>query len=259
MVYNNDDDILRKRTIEMIIQESSITITYKRIEGLKKAYYTNDEILKEHFSEATVLPVPDDAPLEIPRIIVKTLNEHGQLNISPIAATFQVKYNDGYENDWQKCSSYLCERMDFVFRFLNLLTNDCYDYIGLVTNILYDEVTSDGAKKLSSVLLNSKGISDLYDINIRYTFLEDNDIFVNIMLQNARMFEQGLDGSKAGALSSDRQLFESIGAVIDINDRRAFNNKPGYTSSSLMMNKLINSMNNVINFKLRKLIEKGEY
>lgn len=243
----------------MVIQESSITITYKRIEGLKKAYYTNDEILKAHFSEATVLPVPDDAPAEIPRIIVKTLNEHGQLNISPIAATFQVRYNDGFENDWQKCSTYLCERMNLVFKFLNMLTNDCYDYIGLVTNILYDEVTTDGAKKLSSVLLNSKNINDLYDINIRYTFLEDTDIFVNIMLQNARMFERGIDGSVAGALNPNRQLSESIGATIDINDRRAFNNNIGYTSTSFMMNKLIDSMTKVISIKLRNLIEKGEY
>lgn len=243
----------------MLIQESSITITYKRIEGLKKAYYTNDEVLKEHFAEATVLPVPDDAPVEIPRIIVKTLNEHGQLNISPIATTFQVRYNDGFEYDWQKCSHYLRERMELVFKFLNMLTNDRYDFIGLVTNILFDEVTTDGAKKLSKVLLNSDSINDLYDINIRYTFLEGTNMFVNIMLQNARLFDQSIDGSVAGALNPEKQLSESIGAIIDINDRRGFNNNPGYSSSSSMMEELIDSMNKVISVKLRNLIQKGEY
>ena len=49
--------------------------------------------MKEHFNEATVLPIPDDAPLEIPRIIIKSLNEHSQLNISPIATTLQINYN----------------------------------------------------------------------------------------------------------------------------------------------------------------------
>ena len=71
----------------MLIQGTSITVTYKKIEGIKKVYYNNEEILKSFFNEATVLPVPDDAPVEIPRIIIKTLNEHAQLNISPVAAT----------------------------------------------------------------------------------------------------------------------------------------------------------------------------
>ena len=75
----------------MLIQGTSITITYKKIEGIKKAYYNNEEILKQYFNEATALPIPDDAPIDIPRIIVKTINEHAQLNISPTATTFEVQ------------------------------------------------------------------------------------------------------------------------------------------------------------------------
>lgn len=83
----------------MIIQGTSITVTYKKIEGIKKVYYNNEEILKAFFNEATVLPIPDDAPFEIPRILIKTKNEHAQLNISPIAATFEVHYDAGFERD----------------------------------------------------------------------------------------------------------------------------------------------------------------
>ena len=37
----------------MLIQGTSITVTYKKIEGIKKVYYNNEEILKSFFNEAT--------------------------------------------------------------------------------------------------------------------------------------------------------------------------------------------------------------
>ena len=47
----------------MLIQGTSVTVTYEKIEGIKKVYYNNENILKEYFNEATALPIPDDAPV----------------------------------------------------------------------------------------------------------------------------------------------------------------------------------------------------
>ena len=243
----------------MLIKGTSISVTYKKIEGIKKAYYNNEEILKNYFNEATVLPVPDDAPVEIPRIIIKTLHEHAQLNISPVAATFEIHYNAGFEKNWELCAQYIAERMEKVFEFLNILTNNQYEYIGVVSNLIYDEITNNGAKKLSETLLNSKEIKNIYDVSIRYTFVEKSSIFVNIMLQNARMFKEGLVLDQAGALSLCNQTAETIGAIVDINDRYDFNNNPDHRSSSSKLELLLSSMSNIINDKLHTLIEMGEY
>lgn len=159
----------------MLIQGTSITVTYKKIEGIKKVYYDNEEILKDYFNEATVWPIPNDAPPELPRIFVKTKNEHAQLNISPIATTFEVRYDAGFEKNWQACSEYIMNRMGKVFEFLNILTENTYEYIGLVSNIIYDEVDQEGVKKIADNLLNAKKIKNLYDINISYTFVEMRD------------------------------------------------------------------------------------
>lgn len=243
----------------MIIQGTSITVTYKKIEGIKKVYYNNEEILKDFFNEATVLPIPDDAPFEIPRILIKTKNEHAQLNISPTAATFEVHYDAGFERDWKPCSEYIIARMAKVFEFLNILTGNTYEYIGLVSNIIYDEIAQEGTQKIAANLLNTKKIDNIYDINIRYTFVEEENLFVNIMLQNARLFKNGITTNEAGALSIQDQIAESIGAIIDINDRYGFNTNVEYKSDSGMLNKLIDVMGNIINNKLVALIEKGEY
>ena len=90
------------RRMDMLIKNTSISIKYQKIDNLKKNYFLNEDILKEHFNEATVLPIPDDAPLEIPRIIIKSLYEHSKLNISPIATTLQINYNEGFETDWKR-------------------------------------------------------------------------------------------------------------------------------------------------------------
>lgn len=243
----------------MLIQGTSITVTYKKIEGIKKVYYNNEEILRDFFNEATVLPVPDEAPVEIPRIIIKTLNEHAQLNISPVAATFEVHYNAGFERNWTSCAGYLIERMEKVFDFLNILTNNTYEYVGLVSNILYDEVSQNGTEKIVNSLLKTNKINNIYDINIKYTFVERENIFVNIMLQNARIFKKGADRNTAGSLRKSEQVAESIGAIVDVNDRYGFNTDLEYKSDSSKLNELIESMGNIINNKLGVLIEKGEY
>ena len=244
----------------MLIQGTSVSVTYKRIEGIKKAYYNNENILKSFFNEATVLPVPDDAPDEIPRIMLKTLHEHAQLSITPVAATFEVSgYDEGFEKDWAKCAEYICSRMEKVFDFLNVLTQNSYDYIGVVTSMLYDEVPQNGTEKLASTLLNVKKIKDIYDINIKYTFVERDMYYVNILLQNARLFKAGIVLNESGALSINNQTADSIGAIIDINDRYSFNNCEGHTTRDSNLGELVHEMSNVINNKLHSLIEKGEY
>lgn len=243
----------------MLIQGTSISVTYKKIEGIKRAYYNNEEILKDYFNEATVLPIPDDAPTEIPRIIVKTLHEHAQLNISPVATTFEIHYNDGFERNWGACADYIQKRMKKVFEFLNILTNNDYEYIGVVCNVIFDKIQNDGARVLSLNLLNTKNIKDIYDVNIRYTFVESDSIFVNIMLENARMFKPDIDTEQPGALVAENQTAESIGAIIDVNDRYGFNSNLEYKSDSSKLQVILDSMTNIINNKLENLIEKGEY
>jgi hypothetical protein len=253
----NDTEIWEGKC--MLIQETSISVRYPKIDGIKKAYYNHEELLKEFFNEAMVLPIPDNAPVEVPRINIKTLHEHAELNISPISAAFVVRYNDGYERDWSACVKYIIARMSRVFEFLNIMTNNNYEYIGVVTNVIYDEIADHGAQQISNTLLNSSKISDIYDVNIRYTFVEKDNMFINIMLQNARLFKQNISMEEAGALCAENQIAESIGAIIDINDRYGFNNKPDYKSDSDMLNTLLESMSDVINNMLSVLIERGEY
>lgn len=51
-----------------------------------------------------------------------------------------------------------------------MLTNNNYEYIGLVTRIIFDDIKNDGSKQLADVLLKTDKIKKIHDINIKYTF-----------------------------------------------------------------------------------------
>ena len=243
----------------MIFQNTSVSVNYNKIEGITDAYFKNKPLLNEYFDEGTVIGIPETAPVEVPRVIIDTHHRHGKLNISPIATTFSVFYNDGFEKNWNSCVEYIKARMENVFCFLNSLTDNNYIYIGVVTNLIYDDIMQGGCKRISENLLNSAKIHDLYDINIRYTFETPNDLFVNIMLQNARIYKQGINIHKAGMLNINNQEYESIGSTVDINDRCGFNRDSNYKSSSVKIDDILNEMNEIFNSKLSNLIERGEY
>lgn len=243
----------------MLIKDTLISVKFSKIENLKKVYFLNEEILKNHFNEATVLPVPDDAPVEIPRIILKSINEHSQLNITPIAATLQINYNDGFENDWPSCAKYITEKMNIIFDFLNIMTKDEYEYIGMITHVIYNDIEKNGARILAENLLKNNISSRIYDLSLKYTFIECEDMFVNIELQNARVYKNGVNPDIAGGLNDKYQDRESIGATIDINDRFGFNNNKNYKTNREKLNKILDVSTRTINEKLYPLIYKGEY
>lgn len=243
----------------MIIQQTAISLRYKKIDNLKRMYFANEEILKDQFNEATVLPIPDDAPFDVPRIVVSSKNEHSQFNITPVNATLQTNYNDGYEKDWQACKNYIIQKMDSVFSFLNVMTKNEYEFIGIVTTILIDGLNDKPTKILTNNLLNWSSQKDIYDLNIRYTFVEEERYFVNIALQNARLFNNAMQSDIAGSLGIKNQVAEAVGAIIDINDRYGFNNDSNYKTNQSTLDRLVEILSNNIDNKLRMLIEEGVY
>lgn len=243
----------------MIIQDSIVSIKFPRVDNIKKAYFENEEILKKEFSEATILPIPDDAPIEIPRIILKSKGEHSQLNIAPEAASIQIAYTDDYKENWMLCEQYITTKIENIFELTDILTEDNYNYVGLVTNILWNQDTEKVVRKLSDNLLKIKDNGMLHDLFIKYTFVEDNKYFVNISIQNVRVFNEKNSLGAAGSFKNSNLISNIIGITIDVNDRYSFNNNDQYKSDKDKFKDIMEITTTVINNKLETLISKGVY
>lgn len=242
----------------MIIQNSAINIMFPRSENIKKQYIINEDILKEKFNEANILPIPDEAPVEIPRIIVKTKGEHSQLSIAPEAANFQTVYTDEHTRDWGICEEYINSRIEDVFCLTDKFTSKKYKYIGIVANLIWDDVQENGNKELFYNLFGKVPGNNLDDLVVKYTYVENEKYYVNITLQSVRMYNAS-DVETSGNYVDDNLTAHTISVTLDINDRYSFNKQRGYNSSKESFDELMSLTTRVINDKLKDLVEKGAY
>ena len=246
-----------KRVKNMVIQNSAINFKFPRVENVKRKYILNQDILKEKFNEANILPIPDDAPSEIPRILISSKGEHSQVSIAPEAITIQTTYSDEYLTNWEKCSEYMKTRANDIYSLTDKLT-DNYDYIGVVTNLIWNDIQEKGNQVLFSNIFGKCAAENLDDLVVKYTYVENEKYYVNITIQSVRIFKQA-DPNAAGMFTDDNLQTHTVSIMLDVNDRYAFNRTKGYNSTKENFEEIMALTTNIINNKLKCLVEKGEY
>lgn len=242
----------------MTFNNSVINIRFTRTENIKKKYIMHEEILNDKFNEASILPIPDDAPAEIPRIIIKSKGEHSQINIAPEAVNLQTVYSDDYLSNWNLCENYTRSRAVDLLKFTDTITEGRYDYIGVVVDLVLDEYKNEGNKVLYKNLFGKQPNDTLEDLVVKYTFVEDEKYYVNLTLQSVKIFEDSVK-NEAGNFSNKNLKTHTIVVTIDINDRYSYNTLVGYNSAKDKFEEIMTLMNKVINERLHSLVEQGEY
>ncbi len=243
---------------EMLFNNSAINIKFPKTENIKKKYILNSDILSEKFNEATVLPIPDEAPNEIPRILIKSKGEHSQVNISPEAVSLETVYSDEYVKKWSLCEKYINSRVDDLMKLTERFSEGTYNYIGVVVNLFFDDIPRDGNKVLFRNLFGKEAKDTLDDLEVKYTYVENEKYYVNIILRSAKQFDDSLSG-KAGDYNDDNLKLHTIVATIDINDRYSYNSFKGYVSKKENFKEIMDLVSMVINTKMGSLIERGDY
>ena len=132
----------------MIIQNSTVNIVMPRVENIKRKFILHEDLLKTHYNEANILPIPDEASIEIPRIVVTSKGEHSQLSISPEAVSLETVYTDDFTSRWDLCRKYIMDRMGDIFGLTEIFTDEGYNYIGIVSNLLWNDITAEGTRVL---------------------------------------------------------------------------------------------------------------
>jgi len=220
----------------MKIQSTTISVQFEAVEDLRLKYLSYKNILKEHFQEPTVLPVADDAPTELPRIIAVTKNGHSQMTFTKSSVTLTTVYNDGFEDDWEKCRWYIEGKVKILGNFLHTLSVDRFKYVGLISNIEWESAGNSPTNFLENKLLK-KSRKNLEDINIRYTFIDNDIYYVNILFANSYKLEGNAYFNVAGGLADKGDKYLAIS--VDVNDRYAFNMNKNYQSNISALDEIV--------------------
>ncbi len=220
----------------MVIQSCAFTIHFPQNAKIREHLFELEHHFTDFQSPFTLVPLPPDAPLEIPRIVAATPHGHSQLTICGNNAQLVTHFDGEYCHDIGRCITYTREKCDRIVSALSIMTGDAsvdpkFYYSGLSMTLLYDrnDGIEDPVKYISEQFLRCTSNMPTDEVQFRLALVVGNKYYVNILVQNNRVFLGTPDerGSFVGLKSVGNQLQ----VVLDINDRYAFNHEENYLSS----------------------------
>ena len=239
----------------MNILNSSFCLFSLPIENIREDFFRLEKELSVFFAKPfNLVTLPDAAPVEIPRITAISINGFSSLNISLNSYQFITRFDENYSQDWNKCRDYIKERLYKIYDVLNTFFKRNL-YCGLTVNLIKNLSDKDNAM---DILLNNftkfSSNKEIYDIDSKYTFVKNENYYVNIRVYNQRLSTNNV---LPGTLKENEKK-NNIGILLDINDKYGFNYKPNYISSKEQVDNIIKIADDIIFNKLENFIMKGE-
>lgn len=220
----------------MFVESCTFTIHFPANQAIREKFFQ----LESHFSDFqkpfTLVPLPPDAPLEIPRIIAMSAHGHSQLTICGNNAQLATRFDENYGFDVKKCIEYVQTKCNSIVTALSVISGNSTDtptfyYSGLSLVILLDERDGivDPAQYISEKFLKCKTNLSTDEVQFRLALAVEGKYYANISMQNNRTFLGKPD--ERGSIANLKIAKESVQVVLDVNDRYAFNYTKGYVSS----------------------------
>lgn len=240
----------------MVIVDSKVNVVFGEIDGIVKKFYNNSDFLGELFDEAELIPVPEDAPCEIPRFVLKSKGGHSTLSLSKNMSELYTKYDGEYNSQWELCEENLLQKIDAIYKTLDDITEGKYLFSGITVTVIDDRRDEDGTNKLENAILRINSQIDLYDIDCKLTYVQDGQ-YINIRLSNMRIGDFSIEEDKLIPGMLKDITSNAITVNIDVNDRYEFNMDEKFVSTQSNMKKNVQKVGRVLT-GIPDLIEKGE-
>ncbi|MCL2386923.1 MAG: hypothetical protein FWC89_05145 [Defluviitaleaceae bacterium] len=119
----------------MVIVDTRYNVLFTKILNMRHLILGQEGKLKEEFMPFQVLSIPDEAPMEITRMITTTKYGHSTLQMSMVGSTFCTTYDDKYNTDWEKCYNYLDEKYKKIYDVIVELQPERILTQGFVLNV----------------------------------------------------------------------------------------------------------------------------
>lgn len=240
----------------MTITNSVFSVNYLPVEGLKKSFILAADTLEPYFTESTVLPIPDNAPDDIPRVTCQTIHGHSELILTKKTLQFTTTYDNEFQSDWSRCREYILGKIQIINELLQKM-GCTLSFSGLTTQILTDTTLKDGTAELVDKFSKVNTQTTIFDFGQKIVTVVDDIFFVNYQINNIRLFKgtNRLDEFTPGFLAGQNE--NHISVVIDINDRYDFNYHKSFKSDPSRLNQILTLTDKAIqNFD--KLVFNGE-
>lgn len=243
----------------MKIRQTNVNLVYPKVTNYRKKFANAEDVLNDHFMPAAILPIPDQVQDEVPRAIVQSKHGHSVLNVALTVSSFTTTYTDEFVDDWKLCEEYLHDRCDCIYQLVDELSGSNYKYVGLISNIQFDNIDDSSLNTLKKSLFKNNGndLGDIFDVSCKLTYAIKNKYYINITLENTRQLltQEG----QAGSIISAGESQNFVAVTIDVNDRYAANQRADYISNKDAFNEILQITADIINGRLESLIKEGKF
>jgi hypothetical protein len=239
-----------------MVRNTTFSIFYPPINNIREQIFKLETELSEYFVKPfNLIPIPNEAPPEFPRMTATSNHGYTNLNISINSTQIITNYDSNFSNDWAKCESYILDRANRIYDLLSPFFANRILFCGLTTDLLIEVSNKNAVDKIKGSLFRLESDKP-YDLLGKVTFVKDEKYYLNYLIQNQRFPNPiGIVGIPLKMLETDN----FIELNIDVNDRYAFNYGNNYASSKEVFGEIIGITRKIVNEKIDKIINEGRF
>lgn len=249
----------------MEVRNIVCTLFFNRIEAPRNRI---NELEGSDLSEYFIVPfnaqpVPNDAPPVLPRITASSSDGYYDLIISQVNVQLirKLKFNldDTFEEKLQQTKEIILK----VYSNIKRIYNQEMLYFG--ANCIIDIDDESPVNKIKDKFI--KGLNEeICDINLRYSSVEDDKYYNNIMVSNIKEYQIEIKIPKEQAnkptnifidtlsTSNMKEAKHIIQLSADVNDRYAYNLSNEYRTNENEINNVFNKVNLTVKAKINEFI-----
>ncbi len=240
------------------INHALFNMVFPKLSDIRLRFVDIESVLSDSFLPGQCLPIPNDAPPEIPRMIFNSLNGHSTLSISSINAQLTVNFDSHFHRDLDNCYRYLSKKANVLIKLLGQFMNEGFLYSGLSINGTLDPLTADeddSLRFMSNRFLNFECNPKPVELSSKLVFVQENKFYINLSFANTTLFN-GIP-QMAGSLMNLKSVGKAVTFDVDINDRYAFNYDANYRSTQESAEKVLSISRFFMENRLGKFIKEG--
>ena len=212
---------------------NSFSITFPRQLQIRRMANEFEDKLKGIYFQPQIIPIPDDFDPEVPRILFESEHGFSQIVVTQVSVMLNVVYSPDWQRDPDRGKAYLKERVPILFDLTDILEDTELYFCGLTTEVKIPG-PKDGRDILNQLvryLLKQEELQHAHDVQVKTTMVIEEQFFSNVTIGNYRSWKVPEIPQGVVPLSRHNAAEQGIQITSDFNDRYAFNERRGYSTS----------------------------
>lgn len=235
---------------------SKFNVLFQPVNEIRRKGLNLETNLKSIFqTPLTFLPIPEDAPFDIPRINGTSIHGHTSLSVSKTNIEMTTKFDGSFLSNWNLCCDYLRDKISVFDTIRKDLEIKEFLFCGLTTNFFVNTKEEFGVCPLDLItdrFVNLKSKRKPVNYNYQITFSENDIYYINFTFQNLAPLRKV--GNSAILKPSFEGSNEILSIILDVNDRYAFNKQDAYISDNEKINAVLEISKKIISEKINAII-----